>query len=104
MSFSEMTGGDISRRKMLGLLGAGALGTALVSCGPSTASSGPYKGKFVIFSTGVQAQSQPLINAIQQAHPGVQVVWRTLTSENFTTLFSASVLAHDQIDLMDLNG
>ncbi|GLV53996.1 solute-binding protein [Dictyobacter sp. S3.2.2.5] len=104
MSFGRSKDADISRRQMLTLLGAGALGTALAACGTPTASSGPYKGKFVIFSVAVQAQSEPLIKAIEKAHPGVQVVWRTLTSENFTTLFSAAVLAHDQIDLMDLNG
>lgn len=104
MSLGEIIDENISRRKMLTMLGTGALGAALAACGASPASTGPYKGKFVIFSVGVEAQSEPLIKAIQQAHPGVQVVWRTLTSENFTTLFSASVLAHDQIDLMDLNG
>jgi raffinose/stachyose/melibiose transport system substrate-binding protein len=104
MSFDRSRDAALSRRQMLTLLGTGALGATLAACGASSASSGPYKGKLVIYSVAVQAQSEPLINAIQQAHPGVQVVWRTLTSENFTTLFSAAVLAHDQIDLMDLNG
>ncbi len=104
MSLTKITGEEISRRQMLTLLGTGALGAALAGCGSSTSSGGSYQGKFVVISISNQAQSQPLIKAIQQAHPGVQVVWRTIASESFTTLFSAAVLAHDQIDLMDLNG
>lgn len=105
MSLEEMVGKEMSRRRVLALLGSSALGAALVGCGgSSSAGNGPYKGKFVIVSVGDQKQNMPLINAIQQAHPGVQVVWRTFPSERFTELFSAASVAHDQIDLMDLNG
>src|SRR5262249_17979512 len=48
--------------------------------------------------------NKPLIQAIEAAHPGVKVVWRQLTSETFTELFTAAQVAGDQIDLIDLNG
>jgi raffinose/stachyose/melibiose transport system substrate-binding protein len=105
MSFDEITRTEMDRRQMLKLLGTGAMGVALASCGGTpAASSGPYKGKFVIVSAGDEKQNQPLIKGIEAAFPGVQIVWRGLTSERFTELFTASELAHDQIDIMDLNG
>jgi raffinose/stachyose/melibiose transport system substrate-binding protein len=55
-------------------------------------------------SAGNPDQNQPLIDAIEAAHPGVEVEWRGLTSERYTELFAASEVAGDQIDIMDLNG
>src|SRR5690349_2707164 len=106
MSLPEMANQGLPRRQVLSLLGTGALGAMLAACGGSASSSqsGPYKGKFVIVSVGEQKQNDPLIQAIQKAHPGVQVVWRNFPSEQFTSLFSAASVAHDQIDIMDLNG
>jgi raffinose/stachyose/melibiose transport system substrate-binding protein len=66
--------------------------------------SGPYQGKFVIMSVGNPEQNEPLIKGIQEAHPGVELEWRFMPSERYTELFTASEVAGDQIDMMDLNG
>jgi raffinose/stachyose/melibiose transport system substrate-binding protein len=95
---------EIDRRQMLQLLGTGALGAALASCGSTSTSNGPYKGNFVIMSVNDPNQNKQVIQAIEAAHPGVKVVWRNLTSEQFTQLFTAAEVAGDQIDIMDLNG
>ncbi|EFH82685.1 ABC transporter substrate-binding protein [Ktedonobacter racemifer] len=105
MSLAEIARTEMDRRLVLKLLGVGAMGAALAACGGgSSANSGPYKGKFVIMSANDPAQNQPLIKGIEAAFPGGQVVWRGLTSERFVELFTASEVAHDQIDLLDLNG
>ncbi len=117
----------ISRRDFL-RVGAGAVGAGLLAaCAPTTApapvappaattapaapaapttapTAKAYQGKIVIMSAVAADQNQPLINGIQDAHPGVTVDWRGLSSEKFTQLFAASQVAGDQIDLMDLNG
>jgi raffinose/stachyose/melibiose transport system substrate-binding protein len=108
----------LSRRDFLRVGAATGVGLAVVACAPPAAapqgggapaaegggSSGPYQGKFVIMSAGNPDQNEPLINAIQEAHPGVEVEWRGLTSERYTELFAAAEVAGDQIDMMDLNG
>jgi raffinose/stachyose/melibiose transport system substrate-binding protein len=114
-----------SRRQMLRLVAAGSVGAMLAACGapatpapanePTAAPGGDvsatpvgpgngYTGKFVIMSAGNQEQNQPLVDAIQEAHPGVNVEWRHLPSERFVELFTAAEVAGDQIDMMDLNG
>jgi raffinose/stachyose/melibiose transport system substrate-binding protein len=107
---------SISRRDLLRMSALGSIGLALAACAPAaspgTGSSAPaaepsgegYQGKFVILSAGNQEQNAPLIEAIEAAHPGVEVEWRGLTSERYTELFAASEIAGDQIDIMDLNG
>lgn len=95
---------EITRRKMLQLLGTSALGATLASCGSTSASNGPYKGNFVIMSAADPNRNKKVIQAIEAAHPGVKVVWRNLTSEQYTQLFTAAEVAGDQIDIMDLNG
>ncbi|HEX4207497.1 MAG TPA: ABC transporter substrate-binding protein [Ktedonobacteraceae bacterium] len=87
-----------TRRQTLQLLGTGALGAMLASCSSSSAK------EFVILSIADPNQNKPLIQAIEAAHPGVKLVWRQLTSETFTELFTAASVAGDQIDLVDLNG
>ena len=67
---------------------------------PAAESSGPYQGKFVVMSAGNAEQNDPLIQAIQEAHPGVEIEWRGLTSERYTELFAASEVAGDQIDFL----
>jgi raffinose/stachyose/melibiose transport system substrate-binding protein len=108
----------LSRRNFLRMGAATGVGLAVVACAPAPAapaggsapaaegggSAGPYQGKFVIMSAGNPDQNEPLINAIQEANPGVEVEWRGLTSERYTELFAASEVAGDQIDIMDLNG
>ena len=89
-------------------------GLALAACAPAVpapaaeveggAPAGPYEGDFVIMSAGNPDQNAPLIQAIEEAHPGVTVKWNGLTSERFTELFAAAEVAGDQIDIMDLNG
>ena len=110
-----MSSQTVSRRQFLRLGAMSGMGLALAACAaPSPAgapaseagseSAGPYQGDFVILSAGNPDQNAPLIEAIEEAHPGVKVVWRGLTSERYTELFAASEVAGDQIDLMDLNG
>ncbi|RIK34103.1 MAG: hypothetical protein DCC55_33715 [Chloroflexi bacterium] len=108
----------LSRRDFLRIGAATGVGLAVVACAPPAAapqggsapaaegggSAGPYQGKFVIMSAGNPDQNEPLINAIQEANPGVEVEWRGLTSERYTELFAAAEVAGDQIDIMDLNG
>lgn len=104
----------ISRRHFLAVTAASSVGVALAACAPAapasqapaaeSGSTGQYQGKFVIMSVGNPEQNAPLIEAIEAAHPGVEVDWRFMPSERFTELFAASELAGDQIDLMDLNG
>ena len=103
-----------SRRAFLQWTAVGSVGLTLAACAMPGApaaepaagseSAGPYQGKFVVMSAGNPDQNEPLIKAIQEAHPGVEVEWRGLTSEKYTELFAASEVAGDQIDMMDLNG
>jgi len=74
------------------------------AAGTAAAAGTGYQGKFVIFSLATPDQNEPLIKAIEEAHPGVTVEWRGLTSERYTELFAAAEVAQDQIDIMDLNG
>jgi ABC-type glycerol-3-phosphate transport system substrate-binding protein len=106
----------ISRRNVIKGLAAGAAGAALLPAGVGATGrrvpnalafvhqTGDYQGKFVIVSTANPDQNAPLIQAIEAAHAGVKVEWRFLPSERFVELFTASEVAGDQIDLMDLNG
>lgn len=104
----------LSRREFLQLSAVSGVGLALAACAmpgapaaePAAGSeaAGPYQGKFVVMSAGNPDQNEPLIKAIEEAHPGVEVEWRGLTSERYTELFAASEVAGDQIDMMDLNG
>jgi len=97
----------ISRREMLKLIGGAAAGAAVTASMPRSAfakAPGQAKGRFVIMSSTDPSQSQPLIQAIEDANPGITVDWRNLTSERYVELFSASDLAGEQIDLMDMNG
>lgn len=63
-----------------------------------------YQGKFVIASVQEVEQAKSTIDAINVAYPGVDLEWRYMPSERYTELFTASEVAGDQIDLMDLNG
>ncbi len=117
-----MTARKLSRREVLRLGAVTGAGLALAACAvpaapaaapaeapaakeePKAVGGGAYQGKFVVLSAGNADQSQPLIDAIEKAHPGVKVEWRGLTSERYTELFAASEVAGDQIDIMDLNG
>jgi len=110
----------ISRRQVLRALALSGTGLALAACqvpaapAPSAPASpqpetpsgaaGSYQGKFVITSVRNADQSAPLIQAIEEAHPGVKVEWRFMPSERFVELFTAAEVAGDQIDVMDLNG
>ena len=60
--------------------------------------------KLVIVSVGNPDQNAPLIKAIEDANQGVKVEWRNMPSERFVELFTASEVAGDQIDILDLNG
>ncbi len=111
-----MSAKHLSRREFLRLSAVTGAGLALAACAPAAPAApvapaveeakpaGAYQGKFVVMSAGNAEQNQPLIDAIEQAHPGVKVEWRGLTSERYTELFAAAEVAGDQIDLMDLNG
>ncbi|MCX6046123.1 MAG: ABC transporter substrate-binding protein [Chloroflexi bacterium] len=108
----------LSRREFLRVGALAGVGLTLVACAPAPGAApqagnapaaagggnGPYEGKFVIMSAGNAEQNAPLIKGIEEAHPGVKVEWRGLTSERYTELFTASEVAGDQIDIMDLNG
>ncbi len=105
----------ISRRRFLQLSAFATAGLSLAACAPATAPaqqpadageapSGSGETNFVILAAGNPEQNAPLIQAIEDAHPGVTVEWRGLTSERYTELFAAAEVAGDQIDLMDLNG
>lgn len=107
----------LSRREFLRVGALTGVGLTLVACAPApgaapqagnapaaASGSGPYQGKFVIMSAGNAEQNAPLIKGIEEAHPGIKVEWRGLTSERYTELFTASEVAGDQIDIMDLNG
>src|SRR3954462_5886185 len=97
----------ISRREMLKLMGAAAAGATMAGTVPAfaaTAARQAAKGRLVIMSDADPSQNQPLIKAIEDANPGITVDWRNLTSERYVELFSASDLAGEQIDLMDMNG
>lgn len=114
---------NISRRKLLRTIGAGAAGATglmLAGCRPAApaaapsqsaaptaagaAATGDYQGKFVMMSAGNADQNAPLIKGIEEANPGVKVEWRFLPSERYVELFTAAEVAGDQIDIMDLNG
>ena len=107
-----MSGSNITRRDLLKTFAAGTAGTALVAPGAlrggsraaARAARQEYDGQFVIVSTQEPQQSAPLIAAIEEAHPGIEVEWRFLPSERFVELFTAAEVAGDQIDLVDLNG
>ena len=117
-----MSRATYSRRDFLRYSALTGAGLALAACAPGTmpaaqapAAGAPaagtaaaagtgYQGKFVILSLATPDQNEPLIKAIEEAHPGVKVEWRGLTSERYTELFAASEVAQDQIDIMDLNG
>lgn len=111
-----MTQSRVSRRSFLKFSAASGALVALAACAPAAPaaeapaaesgaeSAGPYQGEFVIMSAGNPDQNAPLIEAIEEAHPGVEVQWNGLTSERYTELFAAAEVAGDQIDLMDLNG
>lgn len=109
-----MKNSRLSRRTFLSLTAAGSAGLLLAACAPAAPAGtapaedavapGPYQGKFVIMSVGNPEQNEPLINAIGEAHEGVEIEWRFMPSERYTELFAASEVAGDQIDLMDLNG
>jgi raffinose/stachyose/melibiose transport system substrate-binding protein len=98
----------ISRREMLKLMGGAAAGAAVAHGIPRAASASSYrraaKSRLVIMSSTDPAQVQPLIQAIEAANQDMVVDWRNLTSERYVELFSASDLAGEQIDLMDMNG
>jgi ABC-type glycerol-3-phosphate transport system substrate-binding protein len=87
---------------MLASRSAGA--TALPGHRLSRRQDGSYEGKFTVFSVRNSDQSEPIIKAIQEAHPGVEVEWRSSESDRFVELFTAAEVAGDQIDLVDLNG
>jgi raffinose/stachyose/melibiose transport system substrate-binding protein len=109
---------SMSRREFLRLGALAGAGAALAACAPAPGaapagagapaaeggSGGAYQGKVVIMSAGNPDQNEPLIEAIEEANPGVEIEWRGLTSERYTELFAASEVAGDQIDIMDLNG
>ncbi len=116
-----MSRATYSRRDFLRYSALTGAGIALAACAPGTmpaaqapaagapaagtaAAGAGYQGKFVILSLATPEQNEPLIKAIEEAHPGVTVEWRGLTSERYTELFAASEVAQDQIDIMDLNG
>jgi raffinose/stachyose/melibiose transport system substrate-binding protein len=111
----------INRRDFLRFTGLALGATALAACAPAAttapaATSAPagtsapaaakgYQGKFVIMSAASNTKTiQPWLDKMKAAFPGVQFDFRTLTSEKYTELFTASDIAGDQIDFMDLNG
>lgn len=110
-----MANHSISRRRFLQVSAFATAGAALAACVPAAAPAAQESAEgdtpstsgettIVILSAGNPDQNAPLIEAIEEAHPGVTVDWRGLTSERYTELFAAAEVAGDQIDLMDLNG
>ena len=111
---------NMSRREWLRLCAWGGASVLLSSCGapveptkevtslePTVATEPAqtgYQGKFVILSTREADEQADLIQAIEAAHPGVEVEWRFLEETRFTELFAAAEVAGDQIDILDLNG
>lgn len=96
-----------TRRDVIRSSAAAAGVASLAALGPHrsiSAAAQSYSGDFVIASVQETAQAADTIAAIQATYPGVNVVWRYLPSERFAELFTASEVAGDQIDLMDLNG
>jgi raffinose/stachyose/melibiose transport system substrate-binding protein len=97
------TAAAVAAGSMLGHgLSAGA--APVGSAGRSVRAFQDYQGEVVIVSIQEAAKAQPTIDAIQAAYPGVKITWRYLPSERFAELFTASEVAGDQIDIMDLNG
>lgn len=110
----------VNRRQILKAIVFGSTGITLAACQapaattpatpaapepkPQDSSATRYQGRFVIMSVANADRSAPLIQAIEEAHPGVKVEWRFLPSERFVELFTAAEVAGDQIDVMDLNG
>ncbi len=98
----------ISRREALKLMGGAVAGAAVATRLPAGAFANVHrnaaKSRFVVMGVTDPAQSADLIKAIEAAHPDITVDWRNLTSERFVELFSASDLAGEQIDLLDMNG
>lgn len=110
----------VNRRQVLKAIVFGSAGLTLAACQapaatmpaapaapepkPQDSSAASYQGRFVIMSVANADRSAPLIQAIEEAHPGVKIEWRFLPSERFVELFTAAEVAGDQIDVMDLNG
>ncbi len=97
----------VSRRSLLkaGAAVATTLGASgLIIPGSMATARQDYQGKFVVFSVRDVENAGPIIDAITAAYPGVEVEWRFAPSERFVELFTASEVAGDQIDLIDLNG
>jgi len=110
-----MQSNKFSRRRVVTTAAAVAAGSMLGhgftagaapagNAGRSVRAFQDYQGEVVIVSVQEAGKAQPTIDAIQAAYPGVKVTWRFLPSERFAELFTASEVAGDQIDIMDLNG
>ena len=110
-----MRSNKFSRRRVVTTAAAVAAGSMLgqhslagaAPAGSISRSAGrfqDYQGEVVVVSVQQLEQAQPTIDAIQAAYPGVKITWRYMPSERFTELFTASEVAGDQIDIMDLNG
>jgi len=95
---------SLSRRDVIRTSAVVAGFAALGSRRTYGAAAQNYTGDFVVASVQETAQAADTIAAIKTTYPGVNVVWRHLPSERFAELFTASEVAGDQIDLMDLNG
>lgn len=102
---------SLSRREFvkvtLGTAGAGLL----YSCAPSTqitdtpeATEAGYTGKIVVMSGDEPRDRTALIQAMEEANPGITMEFRDLTDEHFVELFAAADLAGEQIDIMEMNG
>lgn len=113
----------MTRREMLHFCMVGGAAATLAACAPASSptaepvakveatpeqvtapSETGYEGKFVILSCSDAERIAPMIEDIEETHPGVTVEWRNLTSERYTELFAAAEVAGDQIDILDLNG
>ncbi len=110
-----------ARRNFLKTAGLTIGGSVLAACTPAApvANQAPveaakatalpakkaYQGKFVIMSSASDTKkTQPWLDKMKAAFPGVDFDFRPLSSEKYTELFAASEVAGDQIDFMDLNG